>query len=33
LGKQEGRVMEIVNTVEFAFKEVSEAEGIIKIDD
>ncbi len=33
LGKQEGRVMEIVNTIEFAFKPVSEAEGSIKIDD
>ena len=33
LGKQEGRVLEIVNTVEIAFSHVNEADGAIKIDD
>ena len=33
LGKQEGRTLEIVNTVEFAFKFVSEEEGGIKLDE
>jgi COP9 signalosome complex subunit 6 len=33
LGKQEGRVLEIVNTVEIAFRFAPEADGGIKIDD
>jgi COP9 signalosome complex subunit 6 len=33
LGRQQGRVMEIVNTVEVDFKNVPESEGAIKIDE
>lgn len=33
LGKQEGRTLEIVNTVELAFREVSDEDGGIKIDE